>query len=65
MDLNKKIEKAIKILEERITEYEDFMNKDIRGKKYEDIDSLSWSLLSGYSSEKELADRILRILKEP
>jgi len=63
MDLNKKVEKVIKILKERISDYEDFMDKDIKGKDMKDIDSLTWSLLAGYSSEKELADRLLKILE--
>ena len=64
--LKKKIEKIREILNGRIEEYKQFCEESIKGKEFKDLSSLDWELLSGYSSEKDLAELILRILeKEP
>ena len=62
--LKKKIEKIREILTGRIEQYKRFYEGSIKGKEFKDISSLDWELLSGYSSEKELADLILGILEE-
>ena len=64
--LNKKLEKITSILKERIRLYNEFIEESIKGRELNELSSLDWELLSGYSSEKDLADLILRILeKEP
>ena len=64
--LNKKLEKITSILEERIKEYDEFVEESIKGREWNELSSLDWELLSGYSSERDLAILILKILeKEP
>lgn len=63
-----KIKKVTEYLRERISVYNEFMDTNIRNKGERvspgDFDSLTLSLLNGYSSEKEIAEHVLNILEK-
>ena len=63
MTATKKLEEIKQLVVYRINRYTDFAKDNVLGKKFADIDNLTWEKLSAYSAEKELAMKILEIIE--